>query len=80
MPATVLMFPEVSTFRMRWLKVSARKRFPEESNAIPSGCLNSASVAGPPSPENPDDALPATVLMTPEVSTLRIRLLSLSAI
>jgi hypothetical protein len=41
--------------------------------------LSSASVAGPPSPEKPADPVPAIVVMMPAVSTLRSRLLSVSA-
>jgi len=37
-PATVVIRPEVETLRMRWLKVSAMKRFPAESSAhAPAG-------------------------------------------
>ncbi len=79
MPATVVMVPEVSTLRMTWLKKSAMKRFPAPSTSRSMGLSSLAAVAGPPSPEYPNLPVPATVVMTPEVSTLRILWLSRSA-
>ena len=43
------------------------------------GIESDAPVAGPPSPENPGDPFPATVLMVPALFTLRTRLFMLSA-
>src|SRR5258706_374085 len=48
-------------------------RLPAASTSTASGKHNSALVAGPPSPEKPACPLPATVLIVPLVSTLRIR-------
>jgi hypothetical protein len=48
---------------------------PAASSATLRGSFNFALVAGPPSPEKPLVPLPAMVLMTPVVETLRIRLL-----
>ena len=78
-PATVLMMPAASTFRMRWLSWSAMKRFPALSTATPPGAAKLASVAGPPSPLKPDVPFPATVVMTPEESTFLIRWFWVSA-
>lgn len=76
-PAIVVMMPEVSTFRIRALW-SPMYRLPAMSRSMPHGCFKLAAVAGPPSPEAPNSPLPATVVMIPDASTLRIRLLSLS--
>src|SRR5665213_3234972 len=46
----------------------------------PPGVFNSAAVAAPPSPVWPAVPLPAMVDMIPELVTIRIRLLVLSAI
>jgi hypothetical protein len=43
-------FVLLSTRRIRWLPVSARKRLPEASNAIRAGLKRRAAVATPPSP------------------------------
>jgi len=48
---------------------------PLSATATPLGYLRLASVAGPPSPEYAHLPLPATVVMMPAASTLRIRLL-----
>ena len=53
LPATVVMMPLADTFRIRPLKESAIKRFPEASTATPTGLHSDAAVAGPPSPEKP---------------------------
>ena len=71
-PATVVMTPEGSTLPTRWFP-SEKNRFPMWSTATPKGESNRASMAGPPSPLKPRSPVPATVLMTPEVSTLRMR-------
>src|ERR1035438_437679 len=76
-PATVVMIPS-ETLRTRRLPVSAMNKLPAESTATPQGLLNSALVAGPPSPVKPDVPFPATVLITP-FETLRMRLLKVSA-
>src|SRR5437016_802664 len=73
------MTPPADTFRIRLLKVSAIKRFPEASTATPIGRFNAAEAAGPLSPENPAVPLPANVMITPDADTFRIRLLPLSA-
>src|ERR1017187_186316 len=57
-PATVLIIPFASTFRMRPLPVSEKYTLPLSSTAIPFGALSAALVAGPPSPENPPTVLP----------------------
>ena len=51
---------------------------PAPSTATPVGDLSWAAVAGPPSPPKPN-LMPATVVMLPEGSTLRMRSLSASA-
>ncbi len=79
-PATVVMMPLAATRRTRLLPVSAMIRFPALSNVRRCGWLNSALVAGPPSPEDPAVPLPATVVMMPLLSILRIRLFRESAI
>ena len=79
LPATVVMIPEGSTLRMRWLARSAMKKLPLPSTATPLGKAKPALVAGAPSPLKPEMPLPATVVMMPEVSTLRMRLLFRSA-
>ena len=77
-PATVLMLPDVSTLRTRSFPASTIKRLPAGSIAMPVGKLKSALVAAIPSPLNPSVPVPATVLMLPDVSTLRTRLLFVS--
>ena len=53
---------------------------PPPSTATPVGNLNAALVAGPPSPLKPAMPMPASVVMTPEVTfTRRMRWLDLSA-
>src|SRR5881296_1293217 len=79
LPAIVLMIPAVLTLRIRLLPSSAMYTFPAGSTATPTGKLNSAEVAGPPSPLNPSLPLPAIVVMIPAVSTLRIRRFPASA-
>ena len=78
-PATVLIVPDASTLRIRLLSISAMKRLPALSTATPKGKSSCASVAGPPSPPNPLRPVPATVVIVPVASTLRIRSLKLSA-
>src|SRR5690242_20704856 len=77
LPATVVRTPLLS-FRTRLLFWSAIYKLPALSNAMPDGEFNDALSAGPPSPANPDVPLPATVVMMPALSTLRMRLLLLS--
>src|SRR5437773_5198003 len=72
-PATVVMMPEATTSRMRWLFVSAMYRLPAASTATPVGPARLAFVAGPPSPPKPEVPVPATVVMKPDAATLRIR-------
>src|SRR5579862_1668237 len=83
-PATVRIIPWESTIRTRWFDKSAMYRLPLLSTPIPRCPLNpqanSALVAGPPSPANPLLPFPANVVMRPDLSTLRIRLLPLSTI
>jgi len=50
-----------------------------QSALTPIGCPTPAAVARPPSPLDPDDPLPAMVLIIPDVFTIRSRLLSRSA-
>src|ERR1039457_3865884 len=64
--------------RMRLLLVSAMKTFPFPSTATPSGAINAAEVASPPSPLKPGVPLPATVLIVPAGVTIRMRSLPLS--
>src|SRR5205814_247916 len=52
---------------------SAKKILPEESMAIPLGESSEARVARPPSPDDPFVPLPATVLIVPFESILRMR-------
>src|ERR1035438_10504884 len=80
LPATVEMMPLADTFRIRWFSVSAMKRFPEASTAIPVGRFNDAKFAAPPSPANLKSPLPAMVEMMPLAETFRIRSLRESAI
>ena len=54
-------------------------RLPTPSTATPAGKNSRAAVAGPPSPLKPLLPVPATVVMTPAVSTLRIRWFHVSA-
>src|SRR5437764_638988 len=77
-PATVLMIPAVFTLRTRLFLGSVMYRLPETSTAR-LHASNEAAVASPPSPLNPEVPLPAIVLMSPTVSTLRIRLFPRSA-
>ena len=79
-PATVEMNPLRSTIRTRALRRSAIKRLPALSNAMPVGFCSCALVARPPSPLNPGVPVPATVVMTPLVFTIRTRALRRSAI
>src|SRR5271157_477436 len=55
--------PEIS--RTRLLAESAMKRFPAPSRPRPRGRLNCAPAAGPPSPEKPEPAAPASVETIP---------------
>src|SRR5579884_1818048 len=77
-PAMVLIVPELSTIRTTLLRLSGMKKLPAESAATAVGQPMPAAVAGPPSPVEEREPLPATVLMIPAV-TLRIRRLPRSA-
>src|SRR5579864_618378 len=79
---TVVMVAErpEDIFRMRLFTRSAMYTPPAGSDANPHGKFNTDTTDGPPSPENPLSIVPAIVLITPEASTLRIRLLPQSAI
>ena len=77
-PTIVVMLPEGSTLRMRWLPLSAMKRLPVASTATPLGVSNWAWTAGPPSPAKPRTPVPAMVVMMPEESTLCMLLLVVS--
>src|SRR4051794_33127342 len=57
------MIPDVLTFRMRELSVSAMKMLPWASTATVRGLVSRAEVAGPPSPLKPSLELPAMVLI-----------------
>jgi len=52
-PATVVMIPLVSTFRITSLPWSEMYRFPCASNASATGNESCAATAGPPSPVQP---------------------------
>src|SRR5262249_57417908 len=78
-PATVVMILLEEILRMRALPVSALKRFPALSTATALGPVNCALMAGPPSPEDPGEPLPASVVMIPSEETLRMRGFSESA-
>src|SRR5581483_11307472 len=65
LPATVVMMPFRSTLRITWLNVSAMYMFPVRSNVSILGSFIWASVAGPPSPENPAGDAPANVVTIP---------------
>src|SRR5262245_12546533 len=71
-PATVVIVPLGDTRRIRELPVSAIRNPPAGSAATPLGAEIAAAVAGPPSPENPDVPLPATVVIMPVADTRRI--------
>ena len=66
----MVIIPEVSTLRILLLPISAIYKFPEESKVISNVPYNLASIAKPPSPEY--SKIPATLVIIPEVSTLRI--------
>ncbi len=72
-PAIVLMTPvEAVILRIRLPVASAMYKFPEPSTAMPLGLFNVAEVAAEPSPVLPAEPVPAKVVMTPDVFTLRI--------
>ena len=64
---------------MRALIVSAMNTLPRPSTTTPRGWLSRADWAGPPSPEKSAAPVPATVVMTPDGSIRRMRLLLSSA-
>ncbi len=79
-PATVVMMPLTSTFRIVLLPTQAIYMSPALSSAIPKGYASCALVAGPPSPAKPElPGVPATVVMMPLVLTLRISWFASSA-
>ena len=79
-PANVEMLPPEATLRMRRFSESAMYRFPAESTVTPVGEFNCALVGSEPSPENPGEPLPTTVLIFRLLaSILRIRLSPFSA-
>jgi hypothetical protein len=80
LPATVVMIPVGDTRRTRPAPASAIKKLPSGSTATPIGSLKLAAVAGPPSPESPNQPVPATVLIVPSANTRRTRSLPASAI
>ena len=72
-PATVVMLPAVSTFRIRWLSRSEIKTFPATLMARAVGLLRAAEVAAAASPLKPAAPFPAKVVTFPPASTLRTR-------
>src|SRR5258706_535087 len=61
----VVMTPlRASTRRMRWLKVSEKKRLPALSNAMSNGPFSNAALARPPSPAKPFSPVPTAVVIT----------------
>ena len=80
LPATVVMFPSGLILRTRSLPLSARKRLPNLSSVNPFGFSSDELLAGPPSPANLKNPLPAVVVILPSRPTLRMRALPLSAI
>src|SRR5881397_4049039 len=79
LPATVVMVPLEETLRMRLLLADGMSSVQGLSTATPLGPASWALMAGPPSPEEPCEPLPATVVMIPSEETLRMRLLLASA-
>src|SRR3954451_17676329 len=84
-PATVVMIPPEDILRIRFSQQSSgpkpsrtvqpgseKKTFPAPSTATALASFSWASIAGPPSPELPDQiGLPATVVIMPLGETLR---------
>src|SRR5215831_17463490 len=79
LPATVEITPFSETLRIRKFELSLMYTLPETSVHTPVGWLICACTAGPPSPLNPALPVPANVVITPFLSTLRTRLLFWSA-
>ena len=81
LPANVVMTPVTpSTLRTRLLSLSAISTRPPSPTATPEGKRRRALVAAPPSPLNPNDPLPASVVTIPvAASILRMRWLCISA-
>jgi len=75
----VMIVPDASTLRTRWLLESAMIRLPLGSTATAKGELSWAAVAGPPSPPKPATPVPATVVTVPPGLTRLMRWLSASA-
>src|ERR1700749_2718291 len=59
------------SWRMRWLPVSASVRREDGETAGLRGESSEAAMAGPPSPEKAWGPSPATVVMMPEVASMR---------
>src|SRR5579862_6987267 len=59
----VLMEPPLAILRIRLFHTSATYRLPLLSSAIPQGPPSSALVAALPSPANPNDPVPAMVVI-----------------
>src|SRR5271157_3425201 len=76
-PAMVAITPP-ETRRIRLLALSAMKRLPEESTAMPEGAYNWAVMAGRLTTRQPGVPVHAMVAITPPAPR-RIRLLALSA-
>ena len=59
-PATVAMVPSAATLRTRPFRLSPIRNPPSEVVDTPTGCVQPAAVAAPPSPENPAVPVPAS--------------------
>src|SRR4029453_4796333 len=79
-PAMLWITPSGVTWRMRWLPVSAMKMSPASSTTTPQGESRRAAGAAPSSPDAPATPIPATVEIVPDVFTLRMEWLAVSAI
>ena len=72
-PATVVMIPvSAATCLIRLFTLSIISRLPLASIATRYGYAKLALVAGPPSPLKPSTLFPATVVIIPKLSILRI--------
>ena len=60
------------TTRMRLFPISEMKTFPMSSTATPRGLLSIALVAGPPSPPNDSDPVPANDVIIPVPASTRL--------
>ena len=75
-PAIVVIVPAAETLRIRLFSASLMTKPPSGVGSTSVGEFSEAAVAGPPSPENADLPLPATVVIVPFAATLRMRSLS----